>query len=54
MRALLLSVALCAAIGVIVFAVTGGHVVFLPLFFLLPLGLFSFRRRRMRAGDRQM
>lgn len=54
MRALLLSVAVCVAIGLIVFAVTGGHVLFLPLIFLLPLGLFSFGRRRMRAGNQQL
>ncbi len=30
----------------VVFAVSGGHLLFLPLFFLLPLGgLFSHRRR---------
>ena len=54
MRALLLSVAVCVAIGLIVFAVTGGHVLFLPLIFLLPLGLLSFGRRRMRAGNQQL
>jgi hypothetical protein len=54
MRALLLSVAVCVAIGLIVFAVTGGHVVFLPLVFLLPLGLFSLGRRRMRADNERM
>jgi hypothetical protein len=32
-----------------VFALSGGHVLFLPLFFLLPLGgLFGHRRRRGR------
>jgi len=37
------------AIAVIVFVLTGGHVVFLPLLFL-PLGLFGFgHRRRNRA-----
>lgn len=54
MRTLLLSVVVCLAIGVIVFAVTGGHVLFLPLVFLLPLGLFSFGRRRMRADNEQI
>ena len=34
------------AIAVIVFLVSGGHVIFLPLILILPLGLFSFRRRR--------
>jgi hypothetical protein len=54
MRALLLSVAVCVAIGVIVFAVTGGHVVFLPLVFLLPLGLLAIGRRQTRSDREQM
>jgi hypothetical protein len=33
------------AIAVIVFVVTGGHVLFLPLL-ILPFGLFSFGHRR--------
>ncbi len=33
------------AIAIIVFVVTGGHVIFLPLLFL-PLGLFGFGHRR--------
>ena len=33
------------AIAAVVFLATGGHVVFLPLFFI-PLGLFGFGRRR--------
>ncbi len=34
-------------IAAVIFAVSGGHVLFLPLFFLLPLGgLFGHRRRR--------
>ena len=33
------------AIAVIVFSLTAGHVVFLPLLFL-PFGLFSLSRRR--------
>ena len=37
------------AIGVIVFIVTGGHVLFLPLLFL-PLGLFGFGQRRRRRS----
>ena len=38
------------AIAVLVFVLTAGHVVFLPLLFL-PLGLFSFgHRRRRRSG----
>ncbi len=37
-------------IAVIVFVLTAGHVVFLPLLFL-PLGLFSFgHRRRQQPG----
>jgi len=35
------------AIAVIVFALTAGHVVFLPLLFL-PFGLFSLGHRRRR------
>jgi hypothetical protein len=35
------------AIAVIVFVVTAGHVVFLPLLFV-PLGLFSFGHQRRR------
>jgi hypothetical protein len=34
------------AIAAIVYVVSGGHVIFLPLVFLLPLGLFFGRRRR--------
>jgi hypothetical protein len=36
-------------IAVILFAATGGHVLFLPLLFL-PLGLFLFGHRRRRRG----
>jgi hypothetical protein len=33
-------------VAAIIFLATGGHVLFLPLFFLLPLGgLFGHRRR---------
>lgn len=36
-------------IAALVFLVSGGHVLFLPLFFLLPLGgLFGHRRRNRR------
>jgi hypothetical protein len=47
---MLRTLAIGIAIAVVVFAITGGHVVFLPLLFI-PLGLFSFghhqnRRRR--------
>jgi hypothetical protein len=34
-------------LAAIVFVISGGHVVFLPLFFVLPLGgLFAHRRTR--------
>jgi hypothetical protein len=34
-------------IAALIFAVSGGHLVFLPLFFVLPLGgLFTHRSRR--------
>ncbi len=35
------------AIGLIVFLATGGHVLFLPLVLIIPLGLFGIRRRRL-------
>ncbi len=38
------------AIAVIVFVVSGGHVLFLPLLFL-PLGLFSLGQRRRRQAS---
>jgi hypothetical protein len=34
------------AIAALVYVASGGHVIFLPLVFLLPLGLFFGRRRR--------
>jgi hypothetical protein len=34
------------AVAAIVFAVSGGHLLFLPFLFVLPLGLFGFGRRR--------
>ncbi len=34
------------AIAALVYVVSGGHVLFLPLILLLPLGLFIGRRRR--------
>jgi hypothetical protein len=37
------------AIAVIVFVLTAGHVVFLPLL-VVPLGLFSLGRRRRRRA----
>jgi hypothetical protein len=36
------------AIAVLVFVISGGHFLFLPLLFV-PLGLFSFGRRRQRS-----
>ena len=45
MRAVLIGV----AIATIIFAATGGHILFLPLLFI-PLGAFSLRRwQRHRA-----
>ena len=43
--------AIGVAVAVVVFALTAGHVVFLPLLFV-PLGLFSFdhRQNRRRRG----
>jgi hypothetical protein len=36
-------------LAVAIFLISGGHVIFLPLFFLLPLGgLFGHRRRHGR------
>jgi hypothetical protein len=42
------------AIALVVFALTAGHVIFLPLLFI-PFGLFSFgqRRNRQGSGDRR-
>ena len=34
-------------IALIVFLATGGHVIFLPLVLIIPLGLFGIRRRRL-------
>ena len=38
-------------IALAVYLISGGHVLFLPLLFFLPLGLFSFGRRR--GGERR-
>jgi len=36
-------------LAALIFMVSGGHLLFLPLFFLLPIGgLFGHRRRRRR------
>jgi hypothetical protein len=37
--------AICLAVAVLVYVVTGGHVIFLPLLLVLPLGLLFGRRR---------
>ena len=34
------------ALAVILFAATGGHLIFLPIFLILPLGFFGLGRRR--------
>ncbi len=37
-------------IAAVIFAISGGHLLFLPLFFLLPIGgLFGHRRRYRRS-----
>jgi hypothetical protein len=36
------------AVAAIIFAATGGHVLFLPFLLVLPLGLFGLGRRRDR------
>jgi hypothetical protein len=37
-------------LAAVIFLATGGHVLFLPLFFILPLGgLFGHRTRRGRS-----
>jgi hypothetical protein len=37
------------AVAAIVYLASGGHVIFLPLFFILPLGLVGLGRRRRRG-----
>ena len=36
------------AVAATLFVATGGHLLFLPLFFVLPLGLLGLGRRRGR------
>ena len=36
-------------LAAVVYLATGGHVLFLPLLLLLPLGLFGRHRRRRRS-----
>jgi hypothetical protein len=43
------ALAIGIAVALVVFALSGGHVVFLPLLFL-PLGLFGFGHRRNRRS----
>jgi Flp pilus assembly protein TadB len=43
---------LCVAVAAVVFLVTGGRVLFLPLV-ILPLGLLSFGRRRTHHRQRR-
>jgi hypothetical protein len=33
-------------VAAVLFAISGGHVIFLPLFFILPLGFFGLGRGR--------
>ena len=40
------------AVAAIVYFATGGHVLLLPLFFILPLGFFGFGRRRRGSWGR--
>jgi hypothetical protein len=40
--------AICVVVAVLVYVLTGGHVIFLPLLLVLPLGLLFGRRRRRR------
>jgi hypothetical protein len=49
MRLTLLLLAGGLAVALLVWAATGGHVLFLPLLFVLPLGLFGLGRRRDRG-----
>jgi hypothetical protein len=47
MRTLLLGLAIGLGVALVVFVVTGGHVIFLPLLFV-PFALFGLGRRRGR------
>jgi hypothetical protein len=38
-------------VAVLVYAVSGGHLILLPLIVLLPLGVFGRRRRPRRDSD---
>ena len=48
MRFSLLLLVAGLAVALLVFVVTGGHVLFLPFLFVLPLFGFGFGRRRDR------
>ena len=48
MRATLLLFLAGLAVAAILFVATGGHLIFLPFLFVLPLGLFGLGRRRDR------
>lgn len=48
-RTVLRGLAIAVAVALVVFAVTGGHVFFLPLLFF-PIGLFGFGHRRNRRS----
>ena len=48
MRATLLLFLAGLAVAAILFAASGGHLIFLPFLFVLPLGLFGLDRRRNR------
>jgi hypothetical protein len=50
MRVLLMGLAVGLAVAILVYALSGGHLLFLPLLFL-PIGLFSFGRRRRSRSD---
>ena len=46
MRATLLLLLAGLGLAVILFAVTGGHLILLPILLILPLGFFGLGRRR--------
>jgi hypothetical protein len=45
---MLRAIAIGLGIALLIFVISGGHVLFLPLLLIFPLGLFSFGRRRRR------
>jgi hypothetical protein len=48
MRTMLLLLLAGLAVAAVVWAATGGHVLFLPFLLVLPLGIFGLGRRRRR------